>query len=232
MAENALRWIFCAARPLTPVELIAAISITPGERIDDLASHGLTAQAILDICQPLLVLDSDLDVLRFAHFSVQEFLLGQYSRAESHTRVAEACLTLLVNPDPRPASDDRPKAYGMLDYATFNWAAHVRLPGAGSNTLTQLWKVFLTPNSAYQSWISNVSSKVNPLKPPPGSTLAPLLVTLLSTGEYLRDSAPCRNQSERHQPRRPNLITYHCSRWGHGYSATFARKRGGGGECP
>lgn len=193
MAENALKWILSAVRPLTPAELITGISITPGESTDNLASQGLTVQAILDICQPLLELDSGLKILRFAHFSVQEFLLGQYTIEESHTHVAEACLTLLVNHDPRPASDDQPKAYAMLDYATFNWAAHVRLSGAGSNTLTHLWGVFLTPSPAYQTWISKVSRTVYELKPVlPRHTGTSARRVLRSTRGYQRDSAPCR----------------------------------------
>lgn len=102
MAEIALRWILCPVRLLTPPELIERILIILGESTKDLTSNGLTVDAVLGICQPLLVLDSGLGVLQFAHCSVQEFLLKQYTVQEGHTYVAEACLTLLVNPDPCP----------------------------------------------------------------------------------------------------------------------------------
>lgn len=153
MAENALTWVLCAARPLSSTGLIEAVSITPEGGTQYFDSDGLTVQTMLDICQPLLVLDSQLGVFRFAHFSVQEFLMKQFTVDKSHTHVAEACLTLLMN---YTAGDYPPS---MLGYATVNWAAHVRLSGAGINTLTNLCTAFLRPSPAYENWISNVSGR-------------------------------------------------------------------------
>lgn len=176
MAENALRWVLCAVRPLNSTELVEGILIMPGESSERLISNSLTIQAVLDICQPLLVLDSGLQVVRFSHFSVQEFLSNRFVEKAAHTLVAEACLTLLVNPDPLAMSVAKPQSRGVLVYATFNWGDHVRLSGAGSDLLTNLWKQFLSPSPAYQVWVSNVSSMVGPLRPPSSGPLAPLLV--------------------------------------------------------
>lgn len=176
MAENALRWILCAVRPLTSVELLEAIPITPGQNTTGLTSNCVTVQTVLDICQPLLVLDSGSEVLRFAHFSVHEFLLKQYATEESHTRLAETCLTQLVNPDSHPILRRRLKLDGMLDYSTFNCMAHVQLSGAGGHCLTTLLKTFFTRCPAFQTWVLNVSDDERRLVPPPSGTLDPLLV--------------------------------------------------------
>lgn len=137
MAETALKSVLYAVRPLSLKELIRAVS----------ASSDLTVLALLDICYNLLVRDQGLGVLRFAHFSVQEFLLKQFSSEGGHTGVAEVCLTILLTLD-----GDMP---AMADYAIDNWAEHVRLSGTSSVVLTKLCTTFLDSSSvAYQTWAS------------------------------------------------------------------------------
>lgn len=178
MAENALHWTLRAVRPLTPVELLEAICIAPGQSKTGLASNDVTVQTVLDICQPLLVLDRGSEVVRFAHFSVHEFLLKEYTIQESHTLLAETCLTLLMNADSntRRLPFRRPTICGILAYATHNLATHVRLSGAGGVCLTPLWKSFFTPGPAFQIWFSNVSIRNKELLPPKSGSLEPLLV--------------------------------------------------------
>lgn len=164
MAETALKWVLYAVRPLSPEELIGAVS----------TSCGLTVPALLDICHNLLVLDVGLGVLRFAHFSVQEFLLKQFSPEGGHTGVAEVCLTILLTVD-----GDMP---AMADYAIDNWAEHVRLSGTGSGVLTKLCTIFLDSSSvAYKTWASKVilrQSGPYELRPSRSETIEPLLVAV------------------------------------------------------
>lgn len=168
MAESALKWVLYAVRPLSPEELISAISFSSAG-----GSRNLTLLAILDICQNLVVQDERSGVLRFAHYSVQEFLLKQFNLEEGHTRVAEVCLTMLVGHTNPSGKVIEPV---IMDYVAFNWPEHVRLCGAGSTILTGLWKSFLTPCLAYETWVLRVAVKNEELRPPLSGTLAPLLV--------------------------------------------------------
>lgn len=183
IAETALKLILYARRPLSPEELIEAILFTPTARTSpiliqnppDVTSLGghLTLSAVFDICQNLVVLDNRLQVLRFAHFSVQEFLLKQFNSEEEHTGVAEVCLDALVNHTTRSSL---PQTLAIMDYATCNWGDHVRLSGVGSNALKDLCQVFLTPCLAYENWVLRISTTSEELCPVTSQTLAPLLV--------------------------------------------------------
>lgn len=57
--------------------------------------------AVTQLCFNLVVFDKDTGVYRFAHTSVQEFLLdyteGYYSEDSNHGRVAEHCLSILLH---------------------------------------------------------------------------------------------------------------------------------------
>lgn len=129
IARDTLMWILYAIRPLTPMELIAAISMTPLALGFD--TNGLTVKTILDVCQNLVVFDEKLDVLRFAHYSVQEFLLLDLEPADCHTQVAEVCLTLLTHHYMTPGTE----APALMDYSTLNWPVHVQSSGTGSDAL-------------------------------------------------------------------------------------------------
>jgi len=52
----------------------------------------------LNICCNLVVLDAELDVFRFAHLSVREFLEGMdnYSISEIHALAMERCIETLT----------------------------------------------------------------------------------------------------------------------------------------
>lgn len=107
MAEKALRLVLYATEPLSPEAFITASSFpsTAGD---------LTSPVLVDICQGLVVLDEGLGVVRFAHFSVQEFLLKEIFVEEGHAKVADVTLNLLLIPSPHPSF------HAILAYATFN----------------------------------------------------------------------------------------------------------------
>lgn len=172
MAENALKWILYAVRPLSPAELIEAISLTPESTTSKSKSDNLTLSAVFDICENLVVLDERLGVLRFAHFTVQEFLLRHFRPKEGHTGVAEVCLTLVMNNLTSTVSFEGSEEPAMFDYAMFNWPEHVRLAGPGSTTVTGLCKSLLQPSEAYESWVSWISTTHKSLCNP----IAPILV--------------------------------------------------------
>ena len=71
IAEKTFQWLLCARRPLSSSELIIAVTSNGGESKEHAA---VSARNILDLCFNLVVLDQSLDVFRFAHLSVAEFL--------------------------------------------------------------------------------------------------------------------------------------------------------------
>lgn len=114
--------------------------------------YTLSAPVLLDICHNLLVRDEELGVLRFAHFSVQEFLLRQFDVEGDHASLAEVCLTTLL----APAVVDGFES-ALMGYATFNWAEHVRLAGE-SKPVTDLCTKFLDESClAYKKWLDAVT---------------------------------------------------------------------------
>lgn len=113
-------------------------------------------------------------MLRFAHFSVQEFLLQRYGAEKGHAGVAAVCLTLLMATSATGINECDESS--LVRYASFNWPEHVRLSGAGNRAIEDLTEIFLNPSPVYQAWVSTVSTKHDELRSNPSETLAPLLV--------------------------------------------------------
>ena len=66
--SNTLKWLLCAQRPMKSSEFCTAVvwKSVPAEE--------LTKEKVLDLCHNFVVFDDSLDVFRFAHLSVREFL--------------------------------------------------------------------------------------------------------------------------------------------------------------
>lgn len=178
-AENALKLVLYAVRPLNAKEFIEAISCSPTVRTAPQDQFSL--KVVLDVCQNLVVLDEQLKVVRFAHFSVQEFLLTQFNSEDGHSCVAEICLTTLLTP--YPIRNHTAEVHYMMDYASVNWPAHVRRSGAGSNRLVDLWKEFFSPSSSllYEKWVSHVLGCEDGI---PGWLRSTIVVPLLAACHY------------------------------------------------
>jgi len=83
-ADRALMWVMCACKPLNSVELLSAIRLDPDNKTMGL-SEELNEALLLDICNNLLVLDSQRGVWRFSHLSVTEYFEKNYwSLQEAH----------------------------------------------------------------------------------------------------------------------------------------------------
>src|SRR5204863_1784612 len=90
-------------------------------------------QQVLDMCCNFVILDEDLDVFRFAHLSVREFLeaRGEYEKTIAHTLAAERCLVscLAVNGSRRLGAASVQSNNAFRNYATLYWAAHCQMSG-------------------------------------------------------------------------------------------------------
>ncbi|KAL7270204.1 hypothetical protein RUND412_007099, partial [Rhizina undulata] len=186
LARRILKWIMCAQSPLAEAEIINAVSIEPLDFTGNQDLRGLNIQDLLDVCQNLIVMDSQLGVLRTAHFSVNEFLEHHFKMAEAHNHAAEICLTLMRRPKiydhppmPPPLTyfkhlpskelyenqypTRRPKIYDEphpLRYYMFDhWAYHLRFSGDASNSLLQFQKEFFNTSSAFYACLQEVEKQ-------------------------------------------------------------------------
>lgn len=127
VAESAMKWLLCAQRPLKPPEFIAAISI------DSKGQHTpLTIPQLLDMCCNMVVLDKELEIFRFVHLSVREYLesRGDYTEIETHTLALERCVDIYISelrPQPKLVIEQNDV---FRPYATLYWPVHCQTIGS------------------------------------------------------------------------------------------------------
>ena len=97
IAEATFRLLLCLKEPLTTKNFLLALQFCGEERTT------LLIETILDLCANFVVLDTELDVFRFAHLSVREFLEEKegFGAAGNHAIAAGCCLRLLLDVTPR-----------------------------------------------------------------------------------------------------------------------------------
>lgn len=85
--------LLCAQEALSPEALIQALAKTISQQ-----GETMDLAKMMDICLNLIVLASELNVLRFAHISFQEFLETrvEFSPHYVHRVAAEICLDLCL----------------------------------------------------------------------------------------------------------------------------------------
>ncbi|KAF8417576.1 hypothetical protein EV426DRAFT_699665 [Tirmania nivea] len=124
LATRALKWMLVSKRPLKPRELIAAAQLSPSTRDSSYSSQQLTlaVELLIQSCEGLLLLDTTLYVVRFAHLSVQEYLeirneVWDVSVTDAQLFVSESCLWILQYSSP---------TFPLYNYAAHNWFLHCR----------------------------------------------------------------------------------------------------------
>ena len=90
--NNIMRWLLCAQRQMKASEFCTAIVL------NTIPEEELTKEHVLDLCHGFVVFDDSLDVFRFAHLSVREFLEKQdkYAAISCHLMAAETCLLQFI----------------------------------------------------------------------------------------------------------------------------------------
>lgn len=157
---RALKWVMCAQRPLSPAELIVAISVDLDTNLPQ--PLPLDKETILRFCNNLVIWDRELDVVRFAHRSVQEFLEEtSFKITEAHVMAAETCLRVLCLPN-QLARHERggwTKIDGQAEsYYDEQWGHHIRICGQQpeNSVITSFQRQFFhssaRPSKAYIEW--------------------------------------------------------------------------------
>lgn len=91
--DNAMKWLLCAQQKLRASGFLAAVA---GNL--DTSEGDITIDDILDLCNNFVVYDDQLDVFRFAHLSVREFLekLPDFMQISCCRLTAECCLLQII----------------------------------------------------------------------------------------------------------------------------------------
>jgi hypothetical protein len=97
LALNAFRWVKYSYEPLASKTLLDAVTSRGSKSGIFSQDAPISTNDILEFCQNFLILDEGLDVFRFAHISVEEYLETKIKDIESHTFIAETCLSLLCS---------------------------------------------------------------------------------------------------------------------------------------
>ena len=123
--QETFRWVFHSRRPLTVRELQCALSLEVGNRKFD--PDGVILESdILDVCGALVTVERESNIVRFVHYSVQEYLevTSHVAFPGIHVSITLKCLTCLSLDDFRagPCTSDaelenRLKNIPLVEYA-------------------------------------------------------------------------------------------------------------------
>jgi ankyrin repeat protein len=157
LAKKALRWLLCAQQPLGSDELLKALSADL-----DVSSVKITVENLLNICCNLVKYDSELDVVRFIHLSVREYLEKEleYEPSLSHSAVATSCLRACFH-GAKPKRKGRHKNARnktFYDYAIIYWPLHCVHASTyrQQGKLGKLFYDFIYDKKIYSGWMWSV----------------------------------------------------------------------------
>ena len=135
-AIQTFSFLLCMQETLSPTAFLAAIAKTnPNQQVE------LKLSELLDICFNMVVLDSKLNVLRFAHVSVQEFLETKPDLAAQHAHrlAAMSCLNVCMQGSSGEREIDLCPTEKFGHYSALWWAEHYRI-AAITNTSDDLFR--------------------------------------------------------------------------------------------
>jgi len=129
LGMEAIMWIAYSERPLSPNELCQALGVAIGST--DLDNDNTPSiRTILNCGLGLVTVDSSSSKVRLVHFTLQEHILANPTLFyNSHSRIAEVCLTYLnfgCIEKLSPSLPSPPPTTPFLDYASRYWGAHCR----------------------------------------------------------------------------------------------------------
>lgn len=126
VTEGALRLLLCVQKPFSTQDFVLALSCSASNQTE------LCRENILDLCSSFVVIDDELDVFRFAHLSVREFLEGRdgFEPEKNDALAAQCCLNYLSTGtvlEARPLLNGTRENFlvGFHRYACFYWPFHL-----------------------------------------------------------------------------------------------------------
>jgi len=159
LALAVFRWIKFAYEPISSRTLLDAVTMQV-DSSGELSQDGtVTPNTVLRICQNLVILDERLDVFRFAHLSVDEYLEKKLLDVDSHIYLVEICFSLLCTPhhwvkyhETLKTMPGEYKTRHLLLYATVFWPWHFSHCEGSDSSVYILAERFLSRIN-YQRWL-------------------------------------------------------------------------------
>lgn len=159
-AKQVFSMLLCTQEPLSPQALIQSMAKTVSQQ-----GEIVTLAALIDICFNLVVLDSELNVLRFAHISFQEFLetRAEFAPQYVHREAAISCLELCLEGLPTEMETDLSPKDNFYHYSAVYWAEHCRITivNGADDSMTSRIQEFVFDGSdvalSFVDWIQEVS---------------------------------------------------------------------------
>ena len=196
VVEAVFSWLLCCNMPLSPEAFVQAISYTLEDR------PILTTTAIVDMCFGFVVIDESMNVFRFAHHSLQEYLQNKkpYSAAFCHSRILVGCLNHLSTNDFRISPTRRNKSKlektwqnqgteAVLrcpgSYMCLFWPTHLDLSGDYGHKDPVMEKLLVFFRQSFTEWVETARIMMLPGRWNK-SSYDPRLGLLLGTPEYYR----------------------------------------------
>ncbi|MCJ1273176.1 hypothetical protein MMC21_000965 [Puttea exsequens] len=174
VAIKTLKWLLCAQRLLSVEELLAAVDAVGTDDSSDSDFDDESQQArspendILRLCCNLVVLDSERRTFRFAHQSVQEYLLtlSRYTSLEQHSLATQRCLDVYLNTSTLASSAllSIQQNEVFRDYAQIYWPVHYTcIKDTELPEIEEMVSRFLvqesTTSQLYKDWVSHLQSR-------------------------------------------------------------------------
>ena len=165
-AVQVFSMLLCAQEALSPEALMQAMAKT-----NSLLGETMTLARMIDICSNLVVLDSELNVLRFAHISFQEFLetRAEFAPQYVHRIAATICLDSCLEGLPRGMETDLSPKNDFHHYSAVYWAEHCRISilNEADHLITSKMKEFVFDEGdvalGFIDWVEEVTKFVNKL---------------------------------------------------------------------
>jgi hypothetical protein len=139
IARRTLMWLSTSKRRLKVPQLLHALAIRLKDAVPNLDRDNiLLPKTVLDSCCGLVIIEADSDIIKFHHFSVEEFIRsheshGLFDAAECELMISRTLLTYMSLPELEQARFKSRQAFEqllvdlpLLDYCAFNWGNHVR----------------------------------------------------------------------------------------------------------
>ena len=156
----AFSWLLCMQEAMSPNAFLTAITMS-----DPQHQANLTLSELLEICSNLIVIDSKLNTLRFAHVTVQEFLetRADFAKPQANRRAAMSCLNMCMQGFPVTMVNNkvRPTEH-FHHYAALYWAEHCRNADVlhENDKVVQTMKEFVfngtETNFLFSCWINDI----------------------------------------------------------------------------
>jgi hypothetical protein len=131
-----LSWLCLSRRPLNIDELCEALSIRPFKQ-SSLPKLFIPPDNLVRYCQGLITIDEESGIVRFTHYTVQEFFRKRYTgKLLTDAYIASVCLTYLnfntfeLGPcEDAETLDQRRKQCRFTEYAVLYWGVHLKGDG-------------------------------------------------------------------------------------------------------